>query len=123
MLGAVKFTGSLLAVAMALLAGCTSLAPERRGEGDVAPVEMIDPEKVAQAILKAATKGARDVTVGVMAKLNTKASTLAPLLADKMSARQAGRQQRDEPPRDPDGTLYRPGGTGRVHGEGADSVS
>jgi short-subunit dehydrogenase len=84
------------------------------------PSPMIDPEKVARAILKAATKGARDVKVGVVAKLNTKAASLAPSLADKVSAMQAGRQQLDEPPRDPDGNLYRPKGAGRVHGERPD---
>ena len=42
MRGAVKFTGSLLAVFMALLAGCASVEPGRAG-GDLAPVEMIDP--------------------------------------------------------------------------------
>jgi hypothetical protein len=33
-----------------------------------------------------------------------------------MSAKQVDRQQRPEPPRDPDGTLYKPGEAGRVHG-------
>ena len=41
-----------------------------------------------------------------------------PALGDKMAAMQADRQQHDEPPRDPEGTLYKPGESGRIHGEG-----
>ena len=83
------------------------------------PTPMIEPEKVAKAILKAATKPERDVKVGVMAKMNTAMGKVAPSLGDKMSAMQAGRQQRDEAPRDPEGTLYKPGEAGRTHGHGS----
>jgi len=86
------------------------------------PTPMIDPGKVAEAILHAATKPERDVKVGVMATLNTALGKIAPSLGDKMSAMQADRQQRDERPRDPDGTLYKPGEAGRTHGEGSDKV-
>jgi len=82
------------------------------------PTPQIDPEDVAKAILKAAVEGGRDIKVGAMATLNTMTARLAPSLGDKLSAKQAGRQQHDEPPRDPEGTLYRPGHGGRVHGEG-----
>jgi short-subunit dehydrogenase len=82
------------------------------------PAPRIDPDKVARAILKAATKGARDVKVGTLAKVNTRMATLAPAIADRMSAMQEGNQQTDQPPIDRDGTLYRPGGTGQVRGEG-----
>jgi short-subunit dehydrogenase len=85
------------------------------------PTPMIDPEKVAEAILGAAVKPTRDVKVGLMAKLNTATAKLVPSLGDKMSAMQADRQQRPEPPRDPQGTLYKPGEAGRTHGEGAAS--
>jgi short-subunit dehydrogenase len=82
------------------------------------PTPMIDPEKVAEAILDAATHERRDVKVGAMAKMNTAVSKIAPSLGDKLSAKQADRQQYDEPPRNPDGTLYRPGESGRIHGQG-----
>jgi short-subunit dehydrogenase len=80
------------------------------------PTPMIDPRKVAEAILKAATEGGRDVTVGAMSALNTTVSKVLPSLADKMSAMQAKRQQEKAPPRAPEGTLYRPGNTGRIDG-------
>jgi hypothetical protein len=41
-----------------------------------------------------------------------------PKLGDKIAAKQADRQQYDEPPRDPEGTLYKPGQSGRVRGSG-----
>jgi short-subunit dehydrogenase len=80
------------------------------------PSPQIDPTKVASAILKAATEGGRDVTVGAMSKMNTFVSKVWPSLADRMSAKQAERQQRDMPPQDSDGNLYRPGEGGRIHG-------
>jgi len=83
------------------------------------PTPMIAPEKVAEAILKAATEGGRDVKVGSMAKLNTAVAKVAPALGDKMSAMQADRQQEDAPPRNPEGTLYQPGHDGRIHGHGS----
>lgn len=80
------------------------------------PTPQIDPNQVASAILDAATHGGRDVTVGMMAKLNVATSKLAPAMADKISAKQAERQHYAQPPADPEGTLYRPGGSGRIHG-------
>ena len=85
------------------------------------PSPMIEPEKVADAILGAARKPERDVKVGLMAKMNTTLGKIAPSLGDKMSAMQADRQQRDELPRDPEGTLYKAGEDGRIHGEGSKS--
>lgn len=82
------------------------------------PSPQIDPFKVADAILQAATEPTHDIKVGAMSKLNTVMEKLVPVLAEKMSAKQASRQQYDEPPRNPDGTLYRPGGGGGVHGSG-----
>ncbi len=83
------------------------------------PTPQIDPHKVAKAILKAATHPERDVKVGMMAKLNTAVGKVAPSLGDKMSAMQADRQQHDVPPRDPEGTLYKAGESGRIHGTGS----
>jgi len=80
------------------------------------PTPQVDPEDVAAAILKAATNHTRDVKVGATAKLNTMLSKLAPNLADKASATYVSRQQRDEPAHDPEGTLYKPGESGRTHG-------
>jgi short-subunit dehydrogenase len=82
------------------------------------PTPQIDPEKVAEAILEAAQKEQRDVRVGAMAVMNTIAAKVMPSAADKMSAKQAGRQQYDEAPRNPEGALWQAGGEGRVHGTG-----
>jgi short-subunit dehydrogenase len=82
------------------------------------PTPRIDPEKVAKAILDAATHHRRDVKVGAMAVLNTLAAKLTPALADRLTAKQAGRQQRQQPAtRDRKGALYQAGGTGQVRGQ------
>jgi len=80
------------------------------------PIPQIDPTKVASAILKAATDGGRDVAVGAVSKMDTFVSKVWPSLADRISAKQAERQQRQMPPQDPDGNLYRPGEGGRIRG-------
>ena len=80
------------------------------------PTPTIDPQRVAEAILKAATDGGRDVKVGMMAIVNTSASKFLPSLGDRMAAMQAGRQQEDAPPRNPEGTLYKAGHAGRIYG-------
>jgi short-subunit dehydrogenase len=82
------------------------------------PNPQIDPFKVADAILDAATNPTHDIKVGAMSKLNTVMEKLLPTLAEKMSAKQAGNQQYAEAPRNPDGGLYRPSGDGNVHGSG-----
>jgi short-subunit dehydrogenase len=82
------------------------------------PDPQIDPRKVAESILEAATRPTRDVKVGAMSKLNTAMQNMLPGLAQKMEAKQAARQQYDEPPRNPDGALYNPGGTGQIRGSG-----
>ena len=80
------------------------------------PTPTIDPQRVAEAILKAATEGGRDVKVGMMAVVNTTAAKFLPSLGDRMAAMQAGRQQEDAPPRNPEGTLYKAGHAGRIYG-------
>jgi short-subunit dehydrogenase len=82
------------------------------------PTPQIDPHQVAKAILHAATKATRDIKVGMMAKINTTVQNVLPALAQKIEAMQAGRQQYNEPPRNPEGALYQPGGTGQVYGSG-----
>jgi short-subunit dehydrogenase len=81
------------------------------------PTPMIDPEQVAEAILKAATEGGRDVKVGMMAVINTTMSKFLPSLGDRVAALQADRQQEDGPPRNPEGTLYQAGHAGRIYGQ------
>jgi short-subunit dehydrogenase len=82
------------------------------------PTPMIEPEKVASAILEAATEPTRDVRVGAMAVVNTAMAKVMPTLADMMARMQMGRQQRNEPPRAREGTLYQAGETGLVYGRG-----
>lgn len=81
------------------------------------PPPLINPEQVAQAILKAATEGGRDVKVGAMAVVNTTISKLMPTLGDKMSAKRGSNQQENIPPLHPQGTLYEPGESGSAYGQ------
>lgn len=83
------------------------------------PSNMIEPQEVADAILKAATKPTRDVRVGGMSKLNTFVAKNIPGMADRMTAKQVEDLHRDEPPRHPEGTLHTPSEDGRVKGEHA----
>lgn len=80
------------------------------------PTPQSDPADVAEAILKAAANPTRLIRVGASAKMNTTVAKVAPGMADKMAAKQEKRQQRDEPPRDPEGTLYEGGESGRIRG-------
>jgi NADP-dependent 3-hydroxy acid dehydrogenase YdfG len=82
------------------------------------PSPLIEAEKVAQAILDAATSPTRSTKVGTMAVLNTTMAKFMPALADMMARKQIGRQQRDEAPHAREGTLYRAGESGRVRGRG-----
>jgi short-subunit dehydrogenase len=80
----------------------------------------IDPQQVADAILDAASHPRRDVRVGAGAVVNTLVAKIAPAaLADKLYAKQAERQQRREPPRNPEGALHRPSTGGRIRGLGS----
>ena len=87
------------------------------------PTPMIAPEKVAAAILDAATTPRRDVTVGAMAVLDTAVWKLLPSLGDVLSGLQVGRQQRDEAPHPRKGTLYEAGHSGRIDGRGNDNAA
>jgi len=80
------------------------------------PTPMIDPHDVAETILETATEGGRDVRVGAMSVINTSAYRFTPSLADKFAAKQANRQQEAFPPIDPEGALYKPSHSGRIHG-------
>jgi short-subunit dehydrogenase len=86
------------------------------------PTPMIEPEKVAAAILEAAVEATNETKVGAGAKLNAMIAKLSPTLAKKLQGPQAKRQQYDEPPRDPEGTLDKPGeattSSGQTRGPG-----
>jgi short-subunit dehydrogenase len=82
------------------------------------PDPQIDPQQVADAILKAATSPTRYVKVGMMAHINTNVAKFAPAVADKMSAKIAEKQFYDEKELNPDGALHQAGGTGQTHGAG-----
>jgi len=83
------------------------------------PNPMIDPRKVAEAILSAAEKPQRAVKVGAMSKMNTFIAKAAPGLGEFLASKQAPSFKSQEQPRNPDGILYCPGEAGRIHGEGA----
>lgn len=76
----------------------------------------IDPQEVAEAILRAATEGGRDLRVGAMSTLNSAIAKIVPWLGDRMAGRSSDRPARAERPRRPEGTLYEPGHSGRIHG-------
>ena len=87
------------------------------------PTPMIEPQKVAAAILDAATDPARDVRVGAMAVMNSVMSKIAPRMSDRMAQAQMGRQQREEAPHARDGTLYEAGESGRTRGRGGENAA
>jgi short-subunit dehydrogenase len=82
------------------------------------PSPQIDPHQVADAILAAATTPARNVKVGAMATLDVTMEKLVPGLVDVMSVFQVPRQQTDQRPIDPAGSLYKPRSEGRIYGCG-----
>ncbi|HSU39797.1 MAG TPA: SDR family oxidoreductase [Polyangiaceae bacterium] len=84
------------------------------------PKPMVEPERVAQAILDAAKSPTRDKKVGFMSTMNTLTAKLMPGIADKLSAKKVEPQQKNMPPqRDPEGALYRASEDGRIHGSPA----
>lgn len=87
------------------------------------PEPMLDPERVAEAILDAAQTGGRDVKVGAMAKANTAMSHLLPRLSDRIATRRAAQQLKRHDPLNRDGTLYRAGESGQIHGQSTSAVA
>lgn len=73
-----------------------------QGQEPMLPSPMIEPQKVAEAILEAAVSPTREKRVGTMAKINTTMASLLPGMADRMAAKQAERQHYDELPRHPE---------------------
>lgn len=72
-------------------------------------------EEVAEAILHAAVHPRRDIYIGG-GRIMSAAQAVAPHVFDTVGSSMAGLQQREEPPRDPDGSLYRAGPGGRTAG-------
>jgi short-subunit dehydrogenase len=73
------------------------------------PPPVYPPEEVANAILHAAENPERDIYIGGGGRLMSSLKSLAPRVMDWMAESGASRQQqRDEPPRDPQGALRRP---------------
>lgn len=87
------------------------------------PTPMIDPQKVADAILSAAVKPTPNIKVGMMAKVNAFMAKNAPSLGERMAARQVPNVQRDEPADDADrqGNLFVPSESGQIHGHHPDA--
>jgi short-subunit dehydrogenase len=82
------------------------------------PPPVYSPEEVARAILFAATHAKRDIYVGGGARARSVFGRVVPQLTDRHGAKiMAHQQMRDEPARDPAGSLHFPGIDGRVHGE------
>jgi short-subunit dehydrogenase len=81
------------------------------------PDQQIQPTQVAEAILKAACEGGRDVTVGTMSTFNTVISKLLPRLADKIASKQIENQKEPFAARNRQGALHKPGGHGNVYGQ------
>jgi short-subunit dehydrogenase len=82
------------------------------------PTPLDDPFHVAEKILAAATSEKRAIKVSAMAKMNVMLAKFAPMLGERMAAKQMDRQQYDEPPRNPRGSLHTPSIGGRVYGTG-----
>jgi short-subunit dehydrogenase len=87
------------------------------------PTPMVEAEKVASAILEAATDPTQSVKVGAMSVLNTTMAKIMPSVAEAMAKMQIGRQQRDEPSHSREGTLYAPGESGRTKGRGNENAA
>ena len=87
------------------------------------PTPMIEPEKVAAAILDAAVNPKDAVKVGLVAKLDTTMMKLLPSLTEEFMKMQLGRQQRDELSHPREGALYQPSEDGRIRGRGNENAT
>lgn len=70
------------------------------------PKPMIEPQRVAKAILSAAVKPVRRKKVGLSAKLNAATAKLSPAMADYASAKRADQLHGDEPAFHSEGALH-----------------
>jgi short-subunit dehydrogenase len=82
------------------------------------PPPVYPPEDVARAILHAASHKRRDIFVGGAGKTMSMMERQAPRAFDRMAARMMTKEQkRDEPARDPEGSLWHAGNGGHAHGD------
>lgn len=80
------------------------------------PPPMLDPQKVADAILHAAQSPKRELTVGLMANLNVTTTKLLPALADKITLMRTSQLKADRRAVNPQGALYQASESGETHG-------
>lgn len=82
------------------------------------PPPVYRPEEVAASILHSASHQTRDIYVGGAARVMSTLGKQAPRTMDFLGERFfIPQQRRDEAPRNPEGTLQRPGTGGRIHGD------
>ena len=87
------------------------------------PPPVYEPEEVAKAILHAATHQKRDIIVGGGGMLMSATNKYAPRLMDMANETfMTDQQLLDEPPVNREGTLYRPGEGGNIHGHIKDTM-
>lgn len=82
----------------------------------VRPTPMLDPVEVAEAVLRAATEGGREVNVRPSAPIGPTMANWMPALGESV-ARQAGLPSSERPAHASEGALYQPGKSGRTHGQ------
>jgi hypothetical protein len=82
------------------------------------PSPIYPPAEVANAILHAASHPIRDIYIGGGAKAMSEVEHFVPRGMDWVSSNfMPQQQQRSEPPRNPQGSLYRAGRDGRIRGD------
>jgi short-subunit dehydrogenase len=82
------------------------------------PGPVYRPEEVAAAVLHAAAHPERELYVGTSARVMAAAGRQFPRAMDRVGeAVLMPQEKRSEPPRDPEGALYRAGRDGRVRGD------
>ncbi|GGF09002.1 SDR family oxidoreductase [Hymenobacter cavernae] len=82
------------------------------------PPPVYEPEEVAVAILHAAAHPERDIYIGGGGKMMSTLNKNLPSLMDFVNKKVTMKlQARDEPPRNPSGSLHQPSNDGKVHGD------
>lgn len=99
----------------------TPFAHNARNYTDVEPKlppPVYPPEEVAYAILHAAEHPRRDIIVGSGGRMMSGMQFHTPALMDKVNQKIVlHQQQRNEPPRNPLGSLFKSRSTGEIHGD------
>ena len=93
-------------------------ARTRLGVRPSGPPPVYSPEKIAEAILRAAERGGRDVAVGSAAKVQLALQRLSPRIVDALARVAAFRLQRSKEPKGPgdDALFDAPRGEDRIRG-------